>query len=201
MPFLPQVRDTIIEPRYDTVGIPAAGAVQLTFFAVPLGQGQTAYAGAGVAKTYSDTNMELAGQLPNPYTFTVLGIRLGFTWNITLADLKLAINGASFQLIVGAKPFLRAPARTIPGGNGPFGAVAVATAAVAADNNVLNNGWPSMQNGFSLGKKPLVLSPTENFQALLIWPLAQAVTTTIPGGFVGLPVTIYLDGLLRRAAQ
>lgn len=188
--YVQQIRDVIAEPRYDTVGVPAAGTTGLTFYAIPLGQGATSF-GAGT-KTYADTNMELAGQLPNPYTFTCLGFRLAFPWNLAPADLQLIINGAVFALFIGAKPFLRVPARTIPSGNGPFFSGSVAAAATAA---FCTSGWPHMGNAFAIGKKPLVLTPTENFQVTLTWPGgAQAISALTP-------ITIYLDGLLRRGAQ
>jgi len=190
MAFVQEIRDVIAEPRYDTVSIPMAGSTLLTFFAVPLGQGTTSF-GTG-AKHPGDTNMELAGQLPNPYTFTVLGFRLMFPWNIIVGDLQVAINGAVFTLVIGAKTFLRVPARTIPAGNGPFMGGGITASGTSA---VLTNGWPSMQNGFSIGKKPLVLSPTENFQITLTWPGGvQTLSAAVPA-------TIFIDGLLRRGAQ
>lgn len=188
--YVEQIRDTIAEPRYDTVPLPAAGSTQLTFFALPLGQGATAF-GAG-SKTYADTNMELAGQLPNPYTFTILGMRLAFAWNFPNADLQVAINGCVFGLFIGAKPFLRVPARTIPSGNGPF----VSGNGVAGlTQTVANSGWPHMANGFAIGRKPLVLTPTENFQVQLSWPGGVQAVSAIA------PLTVYLDGILRRGAQ
>lgn len=190
--YVEQIRDTIAEPRYDTVALPAAGSVQLTFFALPLGQGVTAF-GAGT-KTYADTNMELAGQLPNPYTFTIMGFRLAFPWNVPAADLVLAINGAVFSLFIGAKPFLRVPARTIPSGNGAFISTNAGSTA-AANVSSATSGWPHMANGFAIGRKPLVLTPTENFQVTLSWPGGLQV--------IGAQtfITIYLDGVLRRGAQ
>jgi hypothetical protein len=191
--FVAEVRDVIAEPRYDTVTLPTAGIGTLTFFSVPIGQGQSAYGAAGVAKTAADTNMELAGQLPNPYAFTILAFRMMPSWNITANDLRLAFNGCVFQLVIGAKPFLRVPARTIPQGNGPSG----------SGTDLNSNGFPSMSNSFGIGRKPLTLSPTENFTIQMLWPgLIVAVTTVIAGqGTAGLPITIFQDGFLKRGAQ
>ena len=193
------VVDVIAEPRYDTVTLLAAGGALLTFFAVPLGQGVSSYGAAGTAKTKSDTNMDLAGQLPAGYTFTILGFRMGFPWNLTLADVQLAFNGAFFEFVIGAKPFLTCPARCLPSGNGPFGDIDAA----AAPTQLVTSGYPAMSNSFGIGRKPLMLSPTSNFRATLNWPgLTQAVTTAIAGAAVaGLPITIYLDGILARPAQ
>ena len=200
--FIEQIRDTIAEPRYDTVTVPTTGTQLLTFFAQPIGQGTTNWGGTG-AKNLADTNMELAGQLPNPYTFTVFGLRMLFPWNVTLADVQLAFNGCVFTLTIGAKPYLRVPARMIPAGNGPVGSIFANSDMAAPVRQLLNNGWPSNSNSFSIKGKPLVLSPTENFQVTLTWPSAAvAVTTTIATqATAGLPVTVALDGILRRSAQ
>jgi hypothetical protein len=185
------LRDSIAQPLYDTVALPAAGATKLTFFALPLGQGTTAF-GTG-AKHLGDTNMDLAGQLAAGFAFQVMGFRLMFPWNLPLADLIIAINGAAFRFFVGAKEFLRVPARTIPSGNGPFistNAGSTATVNVAAGTS----GWPSMQNAFAVGRKPLFMIATENFSVTMEWQggvqaiSAQTFLTVVLDGFLGRPV-------------
>jgi hypothetical protein len=186
------LRDTIAQPLYDTVPLAAAGATKLTFFAVPLGQGTTAF-GTG-AKHLGDTNMDLAGQLAAGYAFQLQGFRFALPWNIPIADLILAFNGAVFRFFVGSKPFLQVPLRTVPSGNGAFvstNAGSTATANVASGTS----GWPSMQNGFSIGRKPLILGATENFQVTLEWQGGvQAISAQTF-------ITIYLDGYLGRPVQ
>lgn len=70
------VRNTL----YDSLLYPTAGATQFNFFATPAGQGVTSAQGAtaGATKTYADTNMDLAGQLPNGKTFLAESIELLF---------------------------------------------------------------------------------------------------------------------------
>jgi hypothetical protein len=188
MPFVPGLRDTIVQPLYDSEQIPMAGTTSLRFFTVPLGQN---FQSGLRAKTIGDTNMTLAGQLPNPYTHRVYGFRLAFLWNIPQADIVIAINTAGFEFNVGAKPFLQVPARTIPGGNGVYGFYTQAAAATAA---ILNNGWPSSDNIYKIGRQPQTLSPTENFNIVMTWPAVQALSAAQT-------VTVYLEGVLRRGAQ
>lgn len=59
---------------YDYQAYPAAGTLQVTFFAVPQGQGATIF-GAG-AKTYADTNMELASTLSTGSAFRIRAIEI-----------------------------------------------------------------------------------------------------------------------------
>lgn len=185
------ITDSIAQPLYDTVALPAGGATKLTFFAVPLGQGTTAF-GTG-AKHLGDTNMDLAGQLPAGFAFQLNGFRLMFPWNVPAVDVLLGINGAAFRFFVGAKEFLRVPARTIPSGNGPFQTTNAGSTA-AANVNSATSGWPSMQNSFGIGRKALFLGAAENFQVTLEWQggvqaiSAQTFVTVVLDGYLGRPV-------------
>lgn len=188
MPFVPGLRDTIVQPLYDSEQIPAAGTTSLRFFSVPLGQN---FQSGLRAKAIGDTNMTLAGQLPNPYTHRVYGFRMQFLFNLVRADAIVAVNTAGFEFNVGAKPFLQIPARSIPGGNGLFGAHGET---LAAASSAMANGWPSADNIYKIGRQPLTLSPTENFNVVMTWPAVQALSAATT-------VTVYLEGVLRRGAQ
>ena len=61
---------------YDSASYVAAGQQTLTFFQTPIGQG-TSWAGGGT-KSYSDTNMKSAGQLPANNKFLVRTIEVEF---------------------------------------------------------------------------------------------------------------------------
>jgi len=195
---MPQVLDVIVEPRYDTAFIPTAGTQQISFFSNPIGTGTSVWATAST-KTIADTNMDLAGQLAAGYNFVILAFRMMPSFNATIADVTLGFNGAAFIFTIGSKDYLRVPARTLPAGGGQFigGAGATTTAGL---------GWPALQNNYSIAKQPLELAQTQNFSAKLVWPGGgQAVTTTMAGGTTagaaGLPVTIFLDGYLKRLPQ
>lgn len=189
------ILDVIVEPRYDTNFIPTAGTQQILFFTQPIGQGTSAWATAS-SKTVADTNMDLAGQLAAGYNAIVLGFRLMPSFNMTVADATLAFNGAAFIFSIGSKDYLRVPARTIPAGMGP----------VSATTTVAGHGWAELRNGYSIARQPLTLSQTQNFAGRLVWPGGgQAVTTSMAGGTTagaaGLPITIFLDGYLKRLPQ
>jgi hypothetical protein len=64
---VPNMTESIWQPLYDYQPLLAAGAVQQSFFQVPIGQG---------GKTLNDTNMELAGQIPAGQAFQITGIQV-----------------------------------------------------------------------------------------------------------------------------
>lgn len=192
----PVVLDVNVEPRYDTTYIPAAGSQQIQFFAQPIGTGASVFNPTGSSKTLAETNMDLQGQLAAGNSFQVQGFRLMPTFNISVADATLAFNAAVFVFTLGSKDFIRVPVRTIPAGGG----------VVSATTTVASLGWQVLTNGYKIGNHPIILSPTQNFGAKILWPAGgQAVTTSMAGGttvgVVGLPITCFLDGFLSRLPQ
>lgn len=191
--------DVIVEPRYDTQTIPAAGSLQLNYFAVPVGQGQSNFGAAGVVKQYADTNLDLAAQLPAGFNFSILGFRVQPAYTMTQADANKWSVGAWFTFTIGQKPFLRTALDTIPAGNGPIGSFATAA---AATNASYANGWPALANAFTIARKPLLLPQTANFGATINWVALSPVTGVVPTQTVaGLPVRVYMDGILTRVTQ
>jgi len=198
MPNLREV-DVIVEPRYDTQTILAAGALTLTYFQVPIGQGASNFAAVTVSKGLADTNMDLAGQLPAGYNFKILGFRAQPHFNITAADARLWSSGGVFIFTIGSKPFLRTPLDTIPAGMGPSG---MGGATADATSRMVAHGVPQLSNAFVIGRKPLALMQSQNFSVTLTWPTLSPVTSTAPGqAAVGLVVRIFLDGYLYRLVQ
>lgn len=203
--------DVIVEPRYDTNPILAAGALTLSYFTVPVGQGLSCFAGAGVAKSYSDTNMELAGQLPAGYNFEVLGFRvmpafivgnaLGaamITGEIT--DANTWTWGGVFNFTIGSKSYCRVPLDTIPAGMGPVG---YGTSFTGHFGGASAHGVPMLSNSFSISRQPLELAQTQNFNVQLTWPLVVANTTAFANHqpAAGLPIRVFMDGFLKRVLQ
>lgn len=192
----PVVVNITVEPRYDSNFIPTAGTTQISFFAQPIGQGTSVW-GTASNKTVADTNMDLAGTLPSGQNFQVLGFRVMPSFNMTVADVTLAFNGAAFIFTLGSVDMLRVPLRTIPAGAGP----------VTGTTTVASLGWQELKNGFSIAKQQLNLAQTQNFAARIVWPAGgQAVTTTMATGgttvgAAGLPLTVLLDGYLSRLPQ
>jgi hypothetical protein len=195
--------DQIAQPIYDTFNLIAATAV-FNLFQTQVGQGVGSFGtnGTTVAKTYADTNMDLPGQLPAGFAFQVRGFRVLFPWNVAIADPLVFMNGAFVEFTIGAKVFLRIPARTIPSGNGPFvSGNAGSTAAVNVAG--ITSGWPSLQNGFAIGGKPLYMGATENFKITWNYPGATPTITanTLWQVTNAIPVTFILDGYLGRPVQ
>lgn len=220
------ILDVIVEPRYDTNLIPAAGTTQLTYFALPIGQGLTNFNNvANSTKTLADTNMDLAGQLPAGYNFVVLGFRVQPSFwisNINASAVAAATSngtdantwshGGVFNFTIGSKPFLRVPLDTIPAGMGVLGGSGVFTAMAAAASSY---GWPALSNSFSIGRQPLELAQTQNFLVSLTWATAVANLSASTGGAAsavsniantniraaGIIVRVYMDGYLKRIVQ
>ena len=78
MARIPGTQDEIYAPLYDSIVYPAAGSNQLTFFALPIGQGVTSAPGGAGAKTENDTNLTNAGLLPLGNRFYCTGIEVIF---------------------------------------------------------------------------------------------------------------------------
>jgi hypothetical protein len=199
MPPLEQLLDVIVEPRYDTQTILAAGALTLTYFQVPIGQGQSNFGAAGVAKQLADTNMDLAGQLPAGYNFKLLGFRPQPAFTLTPADARNWSAGGTFTFTIASKPYLRVPLDTMPAGAGPWG---YGGATVDALGRAMAHGVPELANSYKIGRKPLDLSQNQNFSVILNWVALSPVTSVVPTQVAaGLPVRVYMDGWLYRPVQ
>jgi len=202
MRSLGDILDVIIEPRYDTATILAAGTLSLTYFAIPIGQGATNFGAATVTKQLADTNMDLAGQLPAGYNFLITGFRVQPAFGLTAVDAQTWSAGGVLAFTIGSKPFLRVPLDTIPAGCGPAGAVAVAVGGAPLEQHAFSHGAALLSNGYVIARKPLELAQTQNFSVILSWVTVKPVTTTVPGqAAAGLPVRVYMDGWLKRIVQ
>ena len=221
----PGSAEKIRQRFYDFLVYPTAGATQFTFFANPKGQGLSASVGnAGNPKTYADTNMELAGQLPSPQAFIAESIEVVFfagsstaantyaaqvpastqTTAMVAAQLQ-SINdinaigiGGFLDLYIGSKTYLR---------DGPLGSFPPKTNLAIDAAFALATGLTTVQNAITLanGKwvgrpyyldPPITLRATQNFNITLNWPVAVAT----PSGNNG-KIGVILDGALFRKAQ
>jgi len=114
----------IHQPLYDTYLFPAGAApARVPFFMVPFG---TAGSGIATAKTWTDTNMQSAGQLPAGYNFRCKGVVLSAAPDITLADAILLTKGALLTIWVGESPRFRIPAVRLSQGGGLYTPTAAA---------------------------------------------------------------------------
>ena len=197
--------EAIRQTLYDYQAYAAAGATQLTYFAVPTGQG---------GKTLSDTNMNLAGQLPANQEFLVQSIEVHFlpTVPAVAADNPAAqgikaianiVNDAyrfyrtgNLQLVIGSKPYLtEAPLGRFPTKVAFTINAAVALAGEVADANSRIAYAQSTGRPYLLAPTNLRLVSTQNFQVTLNWPEGvQAITNPARVGVI-------LDGILYRRSQ
>lgn len=197
--------EAIRQTLYDYQAYAAAGATQLTFFAVPSGQG---------GKTLSDTNMTLAGQLPANQEFLVQSIEVHFlpTVPAVAADnpaaqgvkaIANAVNDVyrfhrtgNLQLIIGSKPYLQeAPLGRFPAKTQFLLSAATALAGEVADANSRIAYAQSGGRPYLLSPANLRLVSTQNFSVTLNWPEGvQAITNPARVGVI-------FDGILYRRSQ
>jgi len=95
------------QPLYDYAVYPTAGIGVLPFFQVPQGQGFTSQqVAAATAKTFADTNMTQAGQLPSPQAFWVDGIEVSIEpGSIATANLWADVLPSAFVAVAAATNF------------------------------------------------------------------------------------------------
>lgn len=206
---------------YDYQIYPTAGSTQLTFFALPQGQGLSSSPGnANATKSLADTNMSLAGQLPSPQAFIVESIEVLFfpgkvstantytpqepaesggniaaTVDAGISDVNAIGVGGWLNFYIGSKSYLTdAPLGAFP----PKTCLSV-DAALAAVSGA--NGAVALAAARWAGRPyyldpPITLRATQNFNVTLNWPVAIAT----PSGFNG-RIGVILDGVLFRKAQ
>lgn len=198
--------EAIKQTLYDFQAYPAAGATTLNFFATPVGQG---------GKTLSDTNMNLAGQLPTNQEFLVTGLQVHFypgtptvaksmpsaqglvVVATNINDSYIFRRAGNLEFIIGSKPYLQeAPLVKFPPKNTfhleaaysaqPAGASTAAARSTYAD---------AVGIPYALNPANLLLTSNQNFAISLNWPEGvQAITDAARVGVV-------LDGILYRRSQ
>lgn len=193
---------------YDAAAYPAAGLNTLNFFNTPLGAGAT-------AKTKSDTNMTLAGQMPANQEFLIQSVEIMFlpstpTVASTMpASLDAAANAAqtiindsyifyrsgNLSLTIGAKDYLNeAPLMKFPP-KAYFKLDAAIASSTTADTKALKTGFATARGRPYLLKAPLRLVSNQNFTAQLAWPEGLQVIIS-PARII-----LSLDGVFYRRSQ
>src|SRR3990167_6478099 len=104
--------EPINEPLYDTQVYALAGTATLTYFT----QGLAGNVVAGVPRTLRETNVPIAGALPNPQQFHIYGIQLvPDMQNLVartaaaatiIADQVTIISQSFFRLFIGTKSYI-----------------------------------------------------------------------------------------------
>jgi hypothetical protein len=198
---LPGVYERIIQPFYDTMLYPAAGAGAAPFvlFQKPKGAGLTAFgAGVGVgANTIRDTNMSVPGQLPAGFSLEVHAIAVmpaAETPPLVVDMFKLLVGGVLI-FNVGTKVQLTLPILKLGSGGGVSGFAATAVGGAPLEERSLGNGVADPRAVYSYGDTPVTIPSQINFDVTLQWPSSGIAITT------AMPITVYLEGILSRPVQ
>jgi hypothetical protein len=184
---------------YDSQQLTVAGGAlaagtRHTLFAVAQGQAGNGFV---AAKTYSETNMLQASQLPANHRFTVKSISLEIVPQVTAApiwptyaDVASLIYRSNFAINVVNKEMLRVPTSTVSGGSAVYN-----SGLTAAGVNLVSNGWPHASNRLFLDI-PIILEAVANFSVVLetttVWAAAPSVQFSY---------RVNLWGILERPAQ
>lgn len=194
--------ETLDYSLYDYQAYAAAGQTQLNFFAVPAGQ---------AGKTLSDTNMQLAAQLPANLSFVIQGIEVEFFPTVPgvaaanpsafgaqavaaqVNDSYIVRRTGNLTLNIGTKsytqegPLARFPAASRFEITGALTDTSTAGAALQSRTLMAN-----VAGRLYKLKIPLPLEPTQSFGVSVAWPEGvQAITN--PGR-----LGVILTGILRR---
>lgn len=218
----PASSEVIRQRLYDYQLYPTAGSTQLTFFALPIGQGIATAPGSAVgsAKTIHDTNLTQASTLPSGLAFIVESIEVAFfpgksaaANTFTPADIAVfaavaaqAVEGAANDVnafytggllrfkILQKDYLIETPLKAFP-----------SKTHIRADASTASNSATTAEVGTIIARAegrpyivdPIItLQPAVNFSVTLEWPGVVAT----PSGFNG-RVGVILDGYQQRAGQ
>lgn len=218
----PDQSEIIRQRLYDYQLYPTAGATQLTFFALPIGQGIATAVGAAVgsAKTKADTNLTQASTLPSGLAFYCESIEvLFFPGSVSTANTYTPQLIGNFEAVAAdaavsqfndANTFYQSgvlefnilqktyltetPLMAFPPKVWLSGPSAVASNAAAT--GITSIGSITATGRAYMIDPAITLMPAVNFNVVLSWP--AAVPT--PSGF-NARVGVVLDGYFARASQ
>lgn len=197
--------EAIRQSLYDFQTYAAAGQTSLNFFQVPQGQS---------SKTIADTNMEVAGSLPQGKQFLVTGISIDFfpgvlpgTHVTTIAeteftnDVYTLAKSGSLDFFITSKSYLQeAPLAKFPSRNRlavDAGHALHYTQAAAADaEEQVSTDYASMAGRPYAVDPGILLVSNTNFSVKLEWPSVVA----LPSGQNG-RIGVNLHGILYRKIQ
>jgi hypothetical protein len=193
-------REIIWNPLYDYITYAQAGQTSLTFFQNPVGQS---------SKTYADTNMKLAGQLPYPQAFLMTGLQVELfpdalpgrggldpqtavasNWN----DMWEVFESGYLVLTIGDKEYIKeGPLGKFPPSYRLGGTAALTDTTTAAATQLSIVDYAAFC-GAPYRVIPFTIPNSQNFNVQLIWPTAVGITAACRIG-------ITLLGYLYRAVQ
>lgn len=197
--------EVVRQTQYDFQTYAAAGQTSLTFFQVPKGQS---------GKTIADTNIEVAGALPQPKWFLVESIEIQFfpgvnpgTLATTIAetefsnDVYAVAKGGSLNFFIGSKtyveeaPLIRFPPKTRLNVDAAHAIQLKQAVAADAEEQVSTDYAAACGRPYFVDPEVLLI-PNQNFSVTLSWPAVVA----LPSGQDG-RIGVILDGILYRQSQ
>ena len=203
-------QDEIYAPLYDSQTYAAAGQIQLTVFALPIGQGTTTAPGATGAKTENDTNLTNAGLLPKGNKFYCTGLefmlfpgnnpgfgatadaQLGRNWNDVYAVMK---TGWVRLRIQNRDYVLDGPLMIFPPVTRLAGAFSVTSTLTAGATTAGEIDYASAA-GLPYNIVPVLIESNQSFTVQANWAVAVATPSTVAAR-----IFCRLRGRLIRDAQ
>lgn len=196
---VPGMTEAILQPLYDYTTYAAAGQSSLNFFQTPIGAG---------GKTIADTNMDLAGALPNGKTFLVQAIEVAFFPGVSpgtlgapaapsfAQDVYAFMKSGHIQFYYSSKSYLdEAPIGALGQSFGIDMSAAMSDSTTAGAGQQVTAQYAQLHR--ALYKiNPVELAPQQNFKVTMNWPIAVA----LPSG-QNARVGVRLRGIMYRAAQ
>jgi hypothetical protein len=181
----PSMKEYFTQGLYDTVNYAAAGQPIMNFFAIPLGQPAVLTTAAGLApaagtiKTYRDTNMEVAGFVPDK-TYQFSGMSVYFrrlnaavlaTADIITDDMdkRIIVGSTWWHFRIGDKDVLYVPFAFVPVMN-------PTVMTTWAGNTIANNGGRSAMYGFPT---PITVEPGQVIRVTLEAGAPAPIVTTL----------------------
>jgi hypothetical protein len=192
---VPGTQDEIYSPLYDSVTYAAVGQTQLTFFALPIGQGTTSAPGAAGTKTEADTNLTNAGLLPKGNRFYCTGIEfqfypgsnpgrgaaadntVGFNWNDMYAVAK---SGWVRFRIQNRDYLLDGPLINFPPVTRLSGMAAITRTLTAGASTLDQVDYCSLA-GMPYNIVPVFIESNQAFTVQVNWPAAVALPSAVAG--------------------
>jgi len=196
---VPGQSEAINQPLYDYQSYAAAGQSQLTFFQSPIGSG---------GKTLEDTNMDLAGALPQGKTFVVQALEVAFFPGVSPGtigapaatnftnDVYAFMKSGHLKFFFLSKSYLdEAPIGTIGQSFGVDMNAALSDASTAAAAQARTVEYAQLHRRV-YKINPVTIAPQQNFSVSMNW----GTVVPLPSGNAA-RVGVRLLGTLYRAAQ
>lgn len=191
--------EQLTQPLYDYQAYPTTGLSNLSFFQVPIGQN---------AKTLSDTNLQLAGQLPQGQIFFVTSFEVDFQPGAVIGtsgdaetavtsnanDVQKVLQSGNFSFSIGTKNYLQiAPLMQLPPSFGidVFSALSDATTAAVTQKTIVDY---ARGKGDVFEIIPFAIPSNTNFTCAINWPALITVTNAAKIGVI-------MNGILVRNRQ